>query len=67
MSASITPQWGGRIKIVGDVEFTEVAEVAGAITPVLGGAGPMTIACLMLNTLKAARAQTKSRPPIPAA
>jgi methylenetetrahydrofolate dehydrogenase (NADP+)/methenyltetrahydrofolate cyclohydrolase len=47
----------GKTKIVGDVAFAEVAEVAGAITPVPGGVGPMTIACLMLNTLKAACAQ----------
>jgi methylenetetrahydrofolate dehydrogenase (NADP+) / methenyltetrahydrofolate cyclohydrolase len=47
----------GNTKIVGDVAFAEVAEVAGAITPVPGGVGPMTIACLMLNTLKAACGQ----------
>ena len=47
----------GKTKIVGDVAFAEVADVAGAITPVPGGVGPMTIACLMLNTLKAACAQ----------
>ncbi|MFA7276911.1 MAG: bifunctional methylenetetrahydrofolate dehydrogenase/methenyltetrahydrofolate cyclohydrolase FolD [Pseudobdellovibrionaceae bacterium] len=40
-------------KICGDVDFEAVAAVAGAITPVPGGVGPMTIACLMLNTLKA--------------
>ncbi len=40
----------------GDVAFDEVAEVAGAITPVPGGVGPMTIACLLRNTLLAARA-----------
>src|ERR671929_789492 len=38
----------------GDVEFDEVAEVAGAITPVPGGVGPMTIAMLLANTLTAA-------------
>jgi len=43
--------------LVGDVAFAEAAEVAGAITPVPGGVGPMTIACLMANTLQAARAQ----------
>jgi methylenetetrahydrofolate dehydrogenase (NADP+)/methenyltetrahydrofolate cyclohydrolase len=48
----------GKSKIVGDVAFEEVAQVAGAITPVPGGVGPMTIACLMLNTLKAACAQS---------
>ncbi|ARW15900.1 bifunctional methylenetetrahydrofolate dehydrogenase/methenyltetrahydrofolate cyclohydrolase FolD [Komagataeibacter europaeus] len=41
--------------IVGDVAFNEVAEVAGAITPVPGGVGPMTIACLLHNTLQAAQ------------
>jgi methylenetetrahydrofolate dehydrogenase (NADP+) / methenyltetrahydrofolate cyclohydrolase len=39
----------------GDVDFDEVKQVAGAITPVPGGVGPMTIACLMQNTLEAAR------------
>jgi methylenetetrahydrofolate dehydrogenase (NADP+)/methenyltetrahydrofolate cyclohydrolase len=43
--------------LVGDVEFAAAAEVAGAITPVPGGVGPMTIACLMRNTLQAARMQ----------
>jgi methylenetetrahydrofolate dehydrogenase (NADP+) / methenyltetrahydrofolate cyclohydrolase len=51
------PAEDGKTKIVGDVAFAEVADVAGAITPVPGGVGPMTIACLMLNTLKAACAQ----------
>jgi methylenetetrahydrofolate dehydrogenase (NADP+) / methenyltetrahydrofolate cyclohydrolase len=45
---------GGKQRIVGDVAFAEVAEVAGALTPVPGGVGPMTIACLMANTLRAA-------------
>ena len=45
---------GGKSRIVGDVAFAEVKEVAGAITPVPGGVGPMTIACLMANTLRAA-------------
>jgi len=45
---------GGKAKIVGDVAFGEAKAVAGAITPVPGGVGPMTIACLMLNTLRAA-------------
>jgi methylenetetrahydrofolate dehydrogenase (NADP+)/methenyltetrahydrofolate cyclohydrolase len=44
----------GRYRIVGDVAFAEVCEVAGAITPVPGGVGPMTIACLLANTVKAA-------------
>jgi methylenetetrahydrofolate dehydrogenase (NADP+) / methenyltetrahydrofolate cyclohydrolase len=42
-------------RLVGDVDFENVKEVAGAITPVPGGVGPMTIAMLMRNTLKAAR------------
>lgn len=42
--------------LVGDVDFTEVVEVAGAITPVPGGVGPMTIAMLMANTVAAAEA-----------
>jgi methylenetetrahydrofolate dehydrogenase (NADP+)/methenyltetrahydrofolate cyclohydrolase len=45
---------GGRSRVVGDVDFASVAAVAGAITPVPGGVGPMTIACLLLNTLLAA-------------
>ena len=44
----------GRSRIVGDVDFASVSAVAGAITPVPGGVGPMTIACLVLNTLRAA-------------
>ena len=50
------PTPNGKGRIVGDVAFAEAAEVAGAITPVPGGAGPMTIACLMLNTVRAAAA-----------
>jgi methylenetetrahydrofolate dehydrogenase (NADP+) / methenyltetrahydrofolate cyclohydrolase len=41
-------------RVVGDVDFAAVRSVAGAITPVPGGVGPMTIACLLLNTLRAA-------------
>jgi methylenetetrahydrofolate dehydrogenase (NADP+) / methenyltetrahydrofolate cyclohydrolase len=44
----------GRSRIVGDVDFASAAAVAGAITPVPGGVGPMTIACLLANTLTAA-------------
>ena len=44
----------GTSKLVGDVDFAEVSEVAGAITPVPGGVGPMTIAVLLRNTLVAA-------------
>ena len=43
-----------RNRLVGDVDFDEAVEVAGAITPVPGGVGPMTIALLMLNTLRSA-------------
>ena len=48
---------GGKSRIVGDVAFAEASSVAGAITPVPGGVGPMTIACLLLNTLQATCAQ----------
>jgi methylenetetrahydrofolate dehydrogenase (NADP+)/methenyltetrahydrofolate cyclohydrolase len=48
--------------LVGDVAFAEVAEVAGAITPVPGGVGPMTIAMLLRNTVLAARAQRAAVP-----
>jgi methylenetetrahydrofolate dehydrogenase (NADP+) / methenyltetrahydrofolate cyclohydrolase len=51
------PGDAGKSKLVGDVAFAEAAEVAGAITPVPGGVGPMTIACLLLNTLQATCAQ----------
>lgn len=44
----------GKTRLTGDVAFDEVAQVAGAITPVPGGVGPMTIACLMRNTVIAA-------------
>ncbi len=44
----------GKTRLVGDVDFEAVKEVAGAITPVPGGVGPMTIACLLHNTLIAA-------------
>ncbi len=43
----------GKNKLVGDVDFASASEVAGAITPVPGGVGPMTIACLLANTLTA--------------
>ncbi|MCH7710421.1 MAG: bifunctional methylenetetrahydrofolate dehydrogenase/methenyltetrahydrofolate cyclohydrolase FolD [Proteobacteria bacterium] len=48
----------GEIRLVGDVEFTSAVKVAGAITPVPGGVGPMTIACLLRNTLIAACRQS---------
>ncbi len=47
----------GKGKIVGDVEYASAAQVAGAITPVPGGVGPMTIACLLKNTVEAALMQ----------
>lgn len=50
--------------LVGDVDFAGAAAVAGAITPVPGGVGPMTIACLLRNTLAAARARL-ALPPEP--
>lgn len=46
-------------KLVGDVDFAEAVQVAGAITPVPGGVGPMTIACLLRNTLTAFRARQR--------
>jgi methylenetetrahydrofolate dehydrogenase (NADP+)/methenyltetrahydrofolate cyclohydrolase len=45
---------GGKDRIVGDVAFAQACEVAGAVTPVPGGVGPMTIACLLVNTVQAA-------------
>ena len=51
------PGEGGKSRIVGDVAYPEAAKIAGAITPVPGGVGPMTIACLLLNTLRATCAQ----------
>jgi len=44
----------GKTKLVGDVAFAEAVAIAGAITPVPGAVGPMTIACLLANTLRAA-------------
>ena len=48
---------GGKARLVGDVDFASAARVAGAITPVPGGVGPMTIAVLLRNTLVAAHAR----------
>jgi len=45
---------GGKDKLVGDVAFAEAKDVAGAITPVPGGVGLMTVACLLVNTVRAA-------------
>jgi methylenetetrahydrofolate dehydrogenase (NADP+) / methenyltetrahydrofolate cyclohydrolase len=53
----------GRFRIVGDVAFDEVTAVAGAITPVPGGVGPMTIACLLANTVTAACMSAGLQPP----
>ena len=53
----------GKSRIVGDVNFAEAVAVAGAITPVPGGVGPMTIVCLLVNTLRAACAQAGLPPP----
>jgi methylenetetrahydrofolate dehydrogenase (NADP+)/methenyltetrahydrofolate cyclohydrolase len=47
------PENPEKTKLVGDVDYASCAEVAGAITPVPGGVGPMTIACLLANTLTA--------------
>ena len=53
----------GKTRLVGDVEFASAAAIAGAITPVPGGVGPMTIACLLANTLTATcRANGLSEP-----
>jgi methylenetetrahydrofolate dehydrogenase (NADP+)/methenyltetrahydrofolate cyclohydrolase len=52
----------GKPKLVGDVDFEGVREVAGKITPVPGGVGPMTITMLMRNTLRAARLQVEGQP-----
>jgi len=49
------PTAEGKSRLVGDVAFEEAKKVAGHITPVPGGVGPMTVACLMYNTLQAAR------------
>jgi len=48
------PGEGGKTRLVGDVDFAEASEVAGAITPVPGGVGPMTIAVLLRNTIVSA-------------
>jgi methylenetetrahydrofolate dehydrogenase (NADP+)/methenyltetrahydrofolate cyclohydrolase len=49
------PAANGKTKLVGDVAFDEAVKVAGHLTPVPGGVGPMTVACLMYNTLQEAR------------
>jgi methylenetetrahydrofolate dehydrogenase (NADP+) / methenyltetrahydrofolate cyclohydrolase len=52
------PAENGKTRLVGDVAFAEAIAMAGAITPVPGGVGPMTVACLLRNTVIAARNQT---------
>jgi methylenetetrahydrofolate dehydrogenase (NADP+)/methenyltetrahydrofolate cyclohydrolase len=56
------PADGGKTKLVGDVHYESAAAVAGVITPVPGGVGPMTIACLLQNTLTAACYREKIDP-----
>ncbi len=58
------PADDGKTRLIGDVAFNEAAAVAGALTPVPGGVGPMTIACLLQNTLMAAE---RTRPDLPPA
>jgi methylenetetrahydrofolate dehydrogenase (NADP+)/methenyltetrahydrofolate cyclohydrolase len=57
------PGADGKTRLVGDVAYGEAAAVAGAITPVPGGVGPMTVACLLVNTLRAACAGRGLPPP----
>lgn len=57
IDVGMNPVPGTKSKVRGDVDFDSAAEVAGMITPVPGGVGPMTIAMLMSNTLKAAKVQ----------
>jgi len=54
----------GKSKLVGDVAYRQVSEIAGAITPVPGGVGPMTIAMLMANTVIAAYRAAGEKPPV---
>jgi methylenetetrahydrofolate dehydrogenase (NADP+)/methenyltetrahydrofolate cyclohydrolase len=53
----------GEARLVGDVDFEAAKAVAGAITPVPGGVGPMTIAVLLRNTIVAAHARAGLPPP----
>ena len=57
------PKEDGKSRLVGDVAFDEAKEVAGAITPVPGGVGPMTIACLLANTVRSAAMANGITPP----
>ncbi len=61
------PSAKNGFRLVGDVDFEGVREKAGAITPVPGGVGPMTITMLLYNTLEAARSQRSARPKEPTA
>lgn len=54
----------GKSRVVGDVDFDAASQIAGAITPVPGGVGPMTIACLLMNTVNAA-ARSIGQPTLP--
>jgi methylenetetrahydrofolate dehydrogenase (NADP+)/methenyltetrahydrofolate cyclohydrolase len=55
----------GKTRLVGDVAFAEAVKVAGAITPVPGGVGPMTIACLLMNTWASAARRAGRSPELP--
>jgi methylenetetrahydrofolate dehydrogenase (NADP+) / methenyltetrahydrofolate cyclohydrolase len=57
------PGPAGKTRVVGDVAFQEAVKVAGAISPVPGGVGPMTVACLLANTLRAAAMRAGLPPP----
>jgi methylenetetrahydrofolate dehydrogenase (NADP+)/methenyltetrahydrofolate cyclohydrolase len=59
------PREDGTSRVVGDVDFASAAEVAGAITPVPGGVGPMTVAVLLENALRCARLRLDARSPLP--
>ena len=64
-SADLDKAAQGKTRVVGDVAFAEAIEVAGAITPVPGGVGPMTIACLLANTYTAACRSAGLDPALP--
>jgi methylenetetrahydrofolate dehydrogenase (NADP+)/methenyltetrahydrofolate cyclohydrolase len=59
----LSAEEGGKDRLVGDVDFASASEIAGAITPVPGGVGPMTIAVLLRNTLVAAHVRAGLPPP----
>ena len=61
--AAPTDDGPDKMRLVGDVDFDAAVKVAGAITPVPGGVGPMTIACLLANTVTAACRQNGIEPP----